>query len=150
MKHTQFQVYWKIKMCHHFVIFFFNTDEFIKPLVESSQKIQSIFEICVWTVFFDNVLSFVKLFFDISLISFLKFFRIVNWSELKTIINTTFMNCQHSAHKSISDSIVDIVNTVVFEKFKNVISRFFNIFFIYVFYWIIATSQCGIYRILCF
>ena len=64
-------------------------------------------------MFFNNGLLFVKLFFNISSISFLKLFRIINESEFETFINTTFMNCQHSAHKSILNSIIDIIKNVV-------------------------------------
>ena len=97
---------------------FCKTDDFIESLVESPQRIQSIIEICAWAVFFDDVLSFVKLFLNISSISPLKLLRTANESKFETFVNTTFMNFQHLAHKSISDSAVDTVKNVVFESLK--------------------------------
>ena len=85
-------------------------------------------------MFFNDVLLFVKLLLNISSISLSELLRITNESGFKTFVNTTFMNIQHSAHKPISDSTTDTVNSVVFEKFEIFIFIFFNIFFFFTFF----------------
>ena len=79
-------------------------------------------------MFFNDVLLLVKLFFNISLISFSEFFRTTNGSEFEAFVDAMSMNCQHSAHKSFWGSAVDTVNNAAFEKFENFIFIFFNIF----------------------